>query len=144
MVSFAQSIEVSRPIKEVFDFLDNPVNYMLWQANVADIATTNGMRKDSVIHFIQTGMGKHLKLSAKVTANNGHDMIAASSNTGPITFTSTYQLRALGPEKTELTLNNQIDTGSIFSLAAPVLQHLAEVRYDADLKTLKAILEQGF
>jgi len=143
MVRFDQTIEIARPQREVFEFLNQLENYLLWQSNLSDISATNGMTDGSTITFTQTGLGQKIKLSGQVALNNGTDQIKVTSARGPIHFESSYQLRSVNASTTSLTLENRIDPGTFFALAGPVLQHLAEVRYEADLKTLKAILEQG-
>lgn len=143
MVRFAQTIEIKRTVPDVFEFLNTIQNYLLWMSNLIEVSASDGLYRGSLITFIQGGLGQRINLSGRVTENNNRNIIAVTGETGPIHFESSYELKSAGPASTNLTLENQINPGTFFALASPVLQHLAEVRYDADLKTLKAILEHG-
>jgi carbon monoxide dehydrogenase subunit G len=143
MVKFISAIEIKRPMADVFAFLVNPTNYLLWQSGLVEIKATDEMNVGSQLSFVSHGLGRSTSLKGQVTENNGRDHLAAVNVAGPIKFTSSYQLTALDSMKTVLKLDNQIEIGSYFSLAEPVLQQIAKSRYTSDLETLRTILEAG-
>jgi carbon monoxide dehydrogenase subunit G len=142
MVITSHNIDIAKPLPEVFSFLSDPQNYLLWQSGVISIDATDGMNEDSIITFTSMGLGRKFDLGAKVTLNNGHNHIEAVSTRGPLTFTSKYILEEIDGG-TRLHLSNDIRTHGIFQLASGVLQSMGETKYQADLQQLKIVLERN-
>ena len=140
MVVSRHQVVVKRPLKQVFTYLMNLENYPVWQSGLVRVAATDGMSEGSFITFTAMGLGKSFKLVAHVTENNGRDQFRAKSHRGPITFDSSYKLSEVA-DGTKIELKNQIETHSVFNLALPVLQAMGDSKYQADLETLKAVLE---
>ena len=140
MISTTNSIDISRSLPEVFDFLQKPENYLLWQSGLFSITASNGTEPGSILTFQSVAMGRGFEVEAKITTNNHRDKIEAVSNRGSFTFTSKYDLKAI-PGGTRLRFTNRIDTHGIFHLAAGVLQSMGEVKSKADLEQLKIMLE---
>lgn len=141
MITSRLSIAIQRPLAEVYDFLMEPKNYLLWMSGVKRIEATDGMTIGSLLTFIASGLGRTIKSQAIVTANDGRSMLQAVSRQGPLTFDSRYQLVARDATTTELTLINTIETGTLFRLAESALQSISDARYGADLETLRQLLE---
>ena len=140
MVITSHTIEIAKPLPEVFAFLNDPQNYQLWQSNLVEIQATNGMNEGSVITFTSMGLGRKFDLEAHITVNNGRDRIEATSTRGPLTFESKYFLEDAG-DGTRVHLSSDIRTHGIFNLASGVLQSMGESKQQADLKQLKIVLE---
>ena len=104
---------------------------------------TDGFNPGSIITFTSMGLGKTFNLTAHIIDNDGKTGFRAISNQGPITFNSSYKIR---PTKAgcRVQLTNNIETASLFSLAEPALQAIANSRYESDLKTLKIVLESTY
>ena len=140
MVASTNTIEISRPLHEVYGFLMDVSNYLLWTGGLLKLEATDGMNVGSRLSFHSHGLGKTLELAAMVTANNGKSEFEVASVRGPVKFESRYILTAVGGG-THLTLQNRIDTNTVFRLAEPLLQSIGESKYDTDLRSLKAVLE---
>ena len=141
MVITSHTIDIAKPLPEVFSFLNDPPNFLLWQSSLVEVAATDGMNEGSLITFTSVGLGRKFELEAKVTANNGRDRIEAVSARGPLTFESKYFL-AETDDGTRVHLSNDIRTHGIFNLARDVLQSIGENKYQADLERLKIVLEK--
>jgi uncharacterized protein YndB with AHSA1/START domain len=140
MVTTRITVDIRRPIDEVFAYLMDPQNYLVWQGGLLELETTNGMEAGSVISFEAMGLGRKYKMQAVVTQNDHKASFTVVAQQGPITFESTYRLHPI-PTGTQLELRNKIDPGLVFRLAQSALQSISDSRYDAYLKSLKAILE---
>ena len=140
MVVSSHQVIVKRPIKSVYAYLMNLENYPIWQSGLVRVSATNGMKEGSFITFTAMGLGKAFKLVGQVTENNDADWFCVKSHRGPISFESSYKLSAM-KDYTKVELTNKIETHSVFSLALPVLQAMSDSKYQADLETLKAVLE---
>jgi hypothetical protein len=140
MVTASHTVEIAASRKRVFAFLMDLDNYPLWQAGISKLTSTNGMNVGSTINFHASGIGKSFKLSALVISNDGESCFSAISHRGPITFNSSYNLTST---KTgcKIKVAAEIKTNGVFSIAQPALQAISESRYEADLATLKIILE---
>lgn len=143
MVTANHSVEIDVPVSVAFDFLTTLDNYPLWQAGISKLNATDGFNPGSTIVFTSMGLGKTFNLSAQIVSNDGESSFSAISNRGPITFNSTYKIR---PTKTgcRVQLTNNIETASLFALAEPALQAVANNRYQSDLNTLKIVLESNY
>ena len=140
MVTTSHVIDIEREPAEVFAFLQDPRNYMLWQSNLVDVSATDGMNVGSVISFISMGLGRRFELKAQVTANNGKDEFEAVSSQGPITFVSKFNLQPT-EKGTRLHQFSDIRTHGIFNLASNVLQSMGDTKTKSDLEQLKIVLE---
>jgi hypothetical protein len=134
------SIRIRRPLAEVYAYLMDVPNFVVWQSALMDVEASDGMNVGSAITFTALGLGQKLKLAAKVIENDNKSSFRVVSTRGPVEFDSLYTLRADG-EDTIVWLKNKIDTNTVFRLAEPVLQSMSDSRYEADLAALKAILE---
>jgi ligand-binding SRPBCC domain-containing protein len=140
MVTTSLHVDIRRPLEEVFHYLMDPQNYLVWQSGVLEIQASNGMAAGSVLSFVALGLGQKYKMQAVVTENDQHSSFTVVAHQGPITFESTYRLRPV-PTGTRVELHMKIDPGVVFRLAQSALQSISDSRYEADLKSLKAILE---
>lgn len=140
MIVTTNSIDIARPLEEVFEFLTEPQNYLLWQAGLISITATQGLEVGSRLSFQSVALGRGFEVEAKISANNHRDKIEAVSARGQFTFTSKYTLKEI-PGGTRVRFSNRIDTHGIFHLAAGILQSMGEAKYRADLEQLKIVLE---
>lgn len=142
MVVTSLKVTIKRSLRDIYQFLMEPDNYLLWQSGLVEIRTTNGMRPGSVIKFVSLGLGKRFTLEGLVTENDGVSTFTVVSNRGIIKFESNYVLRR-HKDETELCLTNHINTGIVFKLAEGALQAIGDARYEGDLNMLKTILENS-
>jgi hypothetical protein len=140
MIHIELSVVIQRPPEIVWAFLMDISTAALWQTGVMNVTASRGMDVGSIITFTSVGLGREFQLSATVTENNGSTRFSAMNNRGAIWFTSTYELESV-PEGTRVWLKHILDVHVAFKLAEPVLQSMAESRYEADLANLKILLE---
>lgn len=140
MVTFSNSIVIRRPLAEVWDFLMRLENYPLWQAGVLSVSGSDGTRLGSRLAVETFNLGRKLKLNAIVTENDGVGRYTAKSVQGPLTFISTYRLEPV-EGGTQLDFICEIDTHAVFNLAAPALEAVGRAKNEADLASLKILLE---
>jgi hypothetical protein len=140
VISSELSIRIRRRPAEVYAYLMDLSNYVSWQTGLMEVSGTDGMNVGSVINFTTVGLGKTFSLVARVVENQPEKSFRVVSSRGPVTFDSLYQLHEDG-DHTVMTLANKIDTNAVFRLAEPVLQSISDNQYEADLASLRAILE---
>ncbi len=140
MIISDHAIEILRPPHEVFAYLMDISNYKLWQSGLVEVKASKGLQVGSEIVFTSIGIGQTFKLRAVVTENDLATSFRVLSRQGPVSFDSQYVLETNGSH-TILSVINRVDTGSIFKITENVLQSVSDAKYQADLKTLKALLE---
>lgn len=141
MVSSEMHIEISRPIADVWGFMTKIANLTLWQSGVARVSATDEMRVGSILNLSTIALGREFELVATVTDNDGKSTFAAQSIQGPITFKTRYTLSDF-EGGTRVLFSNHINTHALFRLAEGALKSVSDIQYEADLATLKGLLER--
>jgi hypothetical protein len=140
MVTAKSSIDIARTMADVWDFLMVLDNYSKWQDGVLRVTASDGTNVGSILTITTFNLGQKMHLTGVVTENDGRSRYAAKSTQGPITFISIYQLFEVSGG-TRLEFFNQIETYSVFNLAQPALQAVAQTKTAADIRKLKTMLE---
>jgi carbon monoxide dehydrogenase subunit G len=143
MITTSSSIEVKRPRREVFAFVTDQTQFPLWHSGVISVEGDNGMRPGGVYSIEMQYLGRRSVSKVEVLENNGLSVTRARSVRGPLHFDTTTELDELAPTRTRVTMRVRIDAGMIYKLAEPALESITNAILEADLKTLKALLEQG-
>lgn len=139
IVSKVQKI-IKRPPEEVFDYITDPAKSVLWQSSVAEIQASPGLTKGSSGMVVMGLFGRRMVSRFEVIENDGHSYYRARSTQGPIEYDSTQRVDPV-PEGSQVSFVTKIDAGTVFRLAETALQAIAKARFEADLETLKALLE---
>jgi hypothetical protein len=129
------------PRQEVFDFMANPDKSPLWHAGILGISAEQGMAANTSGEMTMQLLGRRIESRFKVVENDGTSFMKVHSNRGPIRYETTHVLESIEPRVTKVTMHTKIDAGTVFRLAEPALESIANSMMESDLKTLKAVLE---
>jgi uncharacterized membrane protein len=137
-----QSVEINRPVEEVFSYAADPDHYPEWAASVLEVQKekpgplTEGERFTTVNKFL----GRRFETPFEVTAHEFPRRHSHKSTGGPLPqeWTLTFEEAADGTRVTELV---EGEPGGFFGLAAPLLERAGRRQFGADLETLKDLLE---
>jgi hypothetical protein len=141
MIVASASIEIKRPRIEVFDFVANHDNTPLWQAGVIQIAGPSGMTVGATYEVQMHFLGRAQRSTFEVLENDGLSYTKAHSTRGPLKYETTQRFEELSSRRTRISINVRIDAGSVFKLAEPALHSITLTVLEANLKTLKILLE---
>ncbi|HUD11516.1 MAG TPA: SRPBCC family protein [Candidatus Saccharimonadia bacterium] len=141
MIITSSQIDIAVPREQVFEFMVDPAKFKLWHANVLEVTTTSGMDTGSTGAMEMQILGRRIESSFKIEENDGVGLTRVHSSHGPLKYWTTQVLEQKSPQLTRVNIYIKIDAGSVFMLAEPALESIANSTMESDLKTLKAVLE---
>jgi len=138
------SVEVPRPIAEVIAFVDDNSNDPMWQTSVLESKkmTEGAPAVGTVYHFKEKFLGRVIEQDWTVTARNddGSEWSAEATN-GAFPMKATMRFEAMDEHNTRIHRTLSIDVGRFFSVASPVVGHIAKRELEMDFANLKELLE---
>jgi carbon monoxide dehydrogenase subunit G len=143
MVRVEQSIEIARPIEEVFAFLTPFENLPRWEAGILEAGQTTpgplavGARGRDVRHF----MGKPTETVYEVMDYAPPTHFAVRSVAGPTPVTASYTFAA-SASGTRVHSQAKLGIGGLMGLLSPLLSRMIGRQHAKDLQTLKLVLEK--
>src|SRR5215208_7223082 len=138
-----ESIEINRPLQEVFDYVSDVGNYPEWMAHVLEVRKhTEGppQHSDRFIVAIKS-VGRRFETPYERTSYEAHRQYTDRAVGGPVPnqrWDSTVE-DVLGG--TRLTRAVEAEMSGILKLLEPIQKRSAERGLRRDLKTLKSVLE---
>jgi carbon monoxide dehydrogenase subunit G len=144
MITIDKSIFINRPLQEVFEFMSNPVNDAQWQSSTdsAEWTSEGPPRVGSTIRQVGRFMGRDTSGTGEVTSWDPPNGFGVKSLSGPFPFESTTKFES-NEDGTKLTISAQAEVGGFFKIAEGLVTRQAEKQFDADLESLKTLLEEG-
>ncbi len=142
-IKFETSVVINRSIEAVFEFMANPENDMLWQSGVLESRkTSEGPMGVGTIEESETQLlGRRIKSTLEVTAYEPNRRIVYKTTSGPIPFEAEYILDSLAEGDTKVTIVAEGEVGGFFKLAEPLVARTVRRQWEANLATLKDLLE---
>lgn len=144
MIVFHTSIEIERPLGEVFAYVSDPGNFPSWNSAVQDVRPTSAAANSPGSTYAMTRQlptGAATNQLEIVSSEQPHEF-AIRTTTGPTPFLYRYRF-ALENGKTIVQLDAQVELDGVASFM-PQLARLAVKRgVDDNLAALKQILEDS-
>lgn len=144
MVRIAQSLEIERPIDEVFGFVTRFENLPAWEEGILEAGQTSsgalgvGARGRDVRRF----MGRRTETAYEVTEYKPPQRFVVCSLTGPVPVRAGYTFEPAGAG-TRMRSVAEITLRGPLRLLAPILSRVMQRQHAKDLRRLKAVLEAG-
>jgi uncharacterized membrane protein len=144
MVRIAQSIEVERPIEEVFAFVTRFENLPRWEAGILEAGQLApgplgvGVRGRDVRQFL----GRRTETTYEVTEHELPRRFAVRSLSGPVSVRASYTFEPVGAG-THVRSVAELALGGPVRLLAPLVTRVMQRQHAKDLRRLKAVLEAG-
>jgi ligand-binding SRPBCC domain-containing protein len=140
MIRFEVSTEIKRPLGEVFAYADDPTNLAEWNSIVEESkASETPVRKGTKITTRARFLGRRVDSIAEVTEHVPNQKFVQMSDK-PFPLTITNQFEAAG-EGTRVTAILEGEPGGFFRIGEPVLVRIAKKQFQAQLDTMKELLE---
>jgi uncharacterized membrane protein len=143
MVRIQNSIVIKRSARDIFEFLSNPDSDPLWQTHVVWSKKTSegpmgvGTLVSQESHFL----GKHVSYGTEITLYEPYKNFAWNITSGPLPGGGGWSLEALGEEETRVTVHAELEVGSFFRMAEPLVARAGKRQNEANFATLKEMLE---
>ena len=143
MAHAEQSVVISRPIKEVFDFVLDGTKNMLWRPSVVDVQAVAGKPAGAGAVFKQ-GLkgpgGRRMDGDYQIVESRPDSFIKFEVIAGPARPTGTYQFETVG-SGTQVTFVLDYQTKGLAKLMEPMINRAMREEV-GNLTNLKAYLEK--
>lgn len=141
MLKMELSVEIKRPVEEVFAYLTDPAKEPEWNSAVLECRADppGPIGVGSKIHIVSSILGRRTESTYEVTTLVPNKKYVHKTNT-PFPVEATYLVEPTAGG-TEVTLEGVAEPGGFFKLAAPVLGRIANRQIQAQLDTMKELLE---
>lgn len=143
-VDVQSEIEITRPRDEVAAFAADPDNATAWYKNIKAVEweTPPPVSVGSRIRFRAQFLGRSLEYTYEVRELvPGHRFVMATAQ-GPFPMETTYAWEDAPDGATKMTLRNRGEPSGFAAVTAPVMARAMRRANEADLRRLKALLEQ--
>jgi len=142
MTKIERSIVIDRPVEEVWEFVHDTADNILWQTTLAESEKLTegpmdvGTRVREVRHFL----GLRIESTWEMTEYEPNRTSAIRGVSGPIPLSGSYRVEAF-EGGTRFTVTGELDAHGVFKLAEPVFARIAGRELEANLGHLKDLLE---
>ena len=143
MAKIEFSVDVQRPVEEVFAYLTDPANLPEWQAGAIEgrLEGTGPIAKGARLHETRKLLGRRFETTLEVTEYEPNRRFALRSVSGPIQFRVDHSFEPANGG-TKLTVEGEGESGGFFKLAEPLVIRQVERQTKNDFQTLKELLEE--
>ena len=143
MITFHTSIDIERPIEEVFGYVSDPSNLPAWNSAVRDVrpaaAGANGDPGSTYQMSRQLPTGRATNQLEIVTREQPHEF-AIRTTAGPTPFLYRYQF-ARENDTTVVQLEAEVELAGVAAVMPQLARRTVKNGVDTNLTTLKRILE---
>ncbi len=139
------NVVIERPIEEVFAFVTDPNNDPLWQSTSLETEQTSEGPVDAGTTFRNTSkfLGRRIDSTYEVTENDPPHKQCVRITSGPIPGSGCYLFEPANGGSTRFTQIFEAEAGGFFRLAEPLVARAIRRQMEADMETLKDLLESG-
>ena len=142
-VDVVTEVEIARPREEVAAFAADPNNATAWYKNIKAVEweTSPPVTVGSKLRFRAQFLGRTLEYTYEVREiDSGRRFVMATAQ-GPFPMETTYAWDDAAPGRTKMTLRNCGEPSGFAAVTAPVMTLAMRRANEADLRRLKALLE---
>jgi carbon monoxide dehydrogenase subunit G len=142
MTTITQRVTVNRPVEEVWDFIGDFENTTRWSQGVLEARQTSDgpLRAGSTLQTVVKAFGRRRTGDYLVTEYEPNHAFAFEVMSGPMTSRARFSLEPAGAG-TRLTASGEAVATGLYRLVTPILVRTLKRHSEADLASLKRILE---
>jgi uncharacterized protein YndB with AHSA1/START domain len=137
------TVVIERPVEDVFAFTTNPNNESLWQSTSLETEQTSEGEVDVGTTFRNTTkfLGRRIESTYQITENDPPHRQCVRITSGPLPGAACYLYEPADGGSTRFTQNFETEVGGFFKLAEPLVARAIRRQMEADMATLKDLLE---
>jgi uncharacterized membrane protein len=138
-----ESVEINRPVAEVFSYAAEPQNLPEWTSLVQEVQKEGQgqLKEGDRFTAIAKFLGRSFETPFEVSVHQPPRRHSDKSVGGPFDQEYTYTFEETAGGGTHLTYVVEGEPGGFFKLAGPLLEAAGRRQFRADLGTLKDLLE---
>ncbi len=139
MIKVESTTVINRSVAEVFAYMSNQENVPEWNSLVLESKAEGPMRRGTKVHQVAKFLGRKIELTSEVTEYEPNKKFAAKASAPfPLTITNVFEAAGGG---TRVMATAEGEVGGFFKLGEPIVGRIAQKQFQAQLDTLKEILE---
>jgi carbon monoxide dehydrogenase subunit G len=144
MVRFELSVDIDRPLHEVWEYLTDPERVPEWQSSAQSShqVSDGPMRVGTRLRDERRFMGRRATSDVEVSEYEPECLFTLHGLSGPVRFTVRHRLSENG-SGTRLDVEAEADPGGIGRFMRPVIERAAGHELRGDFTRLKEKLEAG-
>ena len=144
MKRYEHSIEIERPVEEVFDFISRPENFPLWQESLLEIRreAEGPLRVGSEVTEVRSFMGRKMETTWTCTEHEPCERSSIEEDEGLVPFKGTFELEALGGS-TLFTWTVETPGPRGIKVPGAIVGRMVRRQLAVDSERLKELLEGG-
>jgi uncharacterized protein YndB with AHSA1/START domain len=140
------SVEIARPVGEVFEHVTTPDTWKDWSGPVLEVQAPEPgpLKPDAEFVVVAKLLGRRFETHAHVTGYEHNRLLSYTSPSGPLPSTFTWDFESVEGATTRVTqtiAGDEERTSGFFKLAFPLVEAATKRQMRADLATLKELLE---
>lgn len=141
MITVEKTVQIDKPVEDVFAYITNIDNVTKWQEGVESIelegdASTVGGKYTEVRKFL----GREMKTDLEITEFEPNARWSARALSGPVPYTATTIFESVG-DGTKVTMHVEGEPSGFFKVAQGAVQKQLDKSVEEDLQRLKKVLE---
>ncbi len=142
MIQFDVSIQIDRPLEQVFAYVADENNMARWNSAVQSVRQTSPEPTGvgATYHMVRQLPQGRAENTYKITAYQPNQELTIETTSGPTPFRYHYRFEPTG-NGTQLSLAAEVKTSGLASLAAPLLTRGIKSGIETNFATLKQLLE---
>lgn len=144
MYQFQKNVFINCPQEEAFSYVTDLSNDAKWQNSIESVEKTSDgpIGVGSTWQYKVKFLGRQINTQIEMTSYEQPNRARVEAVSGPVPFenTMTFESKDGG---TQLSISGQADIGGFFKLAEGLVGKQFDKQMESDLKSLKAVLEEG-
>ena len=138
-----ESIEIRRPLNEVFDYVANPENLPEWSSLAIEVKDApEPLNEGDAFTTVGKFLGRRFETPFERASYEPNRRYTDRAARGPVPDQEwTYTFEEVSEGATRLTRAAEGEPGGFFKLADPLIERALKRQVRADLETLKDLLE---
>ena len=143
MITTRVTVQIERPVDEVFAFVSDPANFPRWAgALVKESAKTSvgPVGLGTTFRQMNVLMGRHFVSEMQVVTYDPPRRFEYETTSGPIRFAGHYSFEPAGAA-TRFTSVDDSEPSGLLRYIQPLLQPFAQRQISLNLRKLKAVIE---
>ena len=143
MASFEISVEIDRPVEEVFRYFTDIARIPEWNGIVEKATPSeHPIKVGSTVQIRMRLLGRRIDATQEIREYEPNRNVVIRTP-APIAVTDTFAFDPIGAGRTRLSYSTVGQVNGFFKLADPIVVRVAKKQLTAQLETLKELLEAG-
>jgi uncharacterized protein YndB with AHSA1/START domain len=142
MATLDFSIEINRPLEEVFAFVSNPENMPRWSSTGSEVKITSAgpIGVGTTYRSVVTILGRRLEAEVEFIEYEPNRSFAQKSKSRPFPVENRVTFERVDGG-TQVNFTSVTEPGGFFKLAEPLLVRMVKRQFEADFANLKDLME---